>query len=49
VRSTWEEEKRERVKRGEESGMGGVGGDIQRVRKLNKERYVAWEMGNGGG
>jgi hypothetical protein len=32
----WEEEKRRRGKRGEESDMGGDAGDVQRVRKLNR-------------
>ena len=31
-----EEEKWESRKRGEESDMGGDGGDVQRVRKLNR-------------
>jgi hypothetical protein len=35
VGGTWEEVKRGRGK-GEESSMGGDGGDVQRVRKLNR-------------
>jgi hypothetical protein len=36
VRRIWEEEKRGKGKRGEETGMGGDGEDVQRVRKLNR-------------
>jgi hypothetical protein len=35
VGGTWEEEKRGRGTRGEKSCMGGIGRDVQRVRKLN--------------
>jgi hypothetical protein len=37
VGGTWEEERRVKGKRGAESGMGGNGGDVQRVRKLNRD------------
>jgi hypothetical protein len=33
---TWEEVKRRRGKRQAGSGVGGDGGDVQRVRKLNR-------------
>ena len=36
---TCKEEKTGKGKRGEESGMGGDGGDVQRVRKLNRRVY----------
>jgi hypothetical protein len=44
VRATWEER---RKKRRSESGMGGDGGDVQRIRKLNKG-VEQWGMANWG-
>jgi hypothetical protein len=37
VGGTWEEERRGKRKRRAESGMGRNGGDVQRVRKLNRD------------
>jgi hypothetical protein len=36
VGGIWEKEKRDRWKRGEESGVEGDGGDVQKVRKLDR-------------
>lgn len=40
----WEEKRRGKGKRGEGSGMGGVRGDVERVRKFEQR---CLEMGNG--